>query len=122
MSTKQEIIKAPFETKYGTVNPGDVVYAITTGYNHAVSITKGTYLGYTGSGRNQRVKLEVLKTRTVWHDNHTGKPYKWTHSYRSDYYQLHVVRQEVTALGVTTLQRNRILPISITADQLAQAV
>ena len=38
------------------INPGDEVVIVTTGYNHNVNVTRGTYLGLHGNGRAQCVK------------------------------------------------------------------
>jgi hypothetical protein len=109
-----------FETPYGTVNPGDVVYAITEGYNHQISIRRGIYLGFLGTRQNPRVQLEVERKMTTWWDTVDNCNYRWNkpHSYFTE----KVERRDVVKQVTTTLQLNRILPLTITVDQLAEAI
>lgn len=109
-----------FETPYGTVNPGDEVYAITTGYNHCVSIRKGFYLGFLGTRKKPRVQLEVERKMTTWWDTVDNCKYRWMKPH--SYFVENVKRIDEVKLATTTLQRNRILPLTITTDQLANSI
>ena len=126
MAIKKPIIEQPFTTEFGTVNVGDVVVAVTTGYSHRVSVKKGRYLGYTESqGRHgqteKKVKLEVQSYRKAWYYKGTDTEWKWSHG---NYYQVkdQLETRQVPYFRKTTLRRNRIVPIKDSDHSIVETI
>ena len=119
MASKKPIIKESFTNKFGTVNVGDTVMAVTTGYSHNVSVYKAIYLGYIESQEwrgevEKKVKLEVEEEHSVqvWADN--GREFNWRTEYNSSTWQdvqKLLTYKKVMKTRTATLQLNRIAPI-----------
>ena len=130
MAIKKPIVQESFTHEFGTVNVGDTVMAVTTGYSHNVSVRRATYLGYIESeGWNgkveQKVKLEVEEEHRVqvWADN--GREFNWKTEYNKNTWQ--DVRDLLTSKKVmkkrqSTLQLNRIAPIKQSDHQIVDTV
>jgi plastocyanin len=130
MTTKKQIIQQPFTNEFGTVNVGDTVMAVTTGYSHNVSVYKAKYLGYIesqgwGGAVEQKVKLEVEEEHNVqvWADN--GREFNWSKEYNSstwpDVKNL-LTYKKVMKTRKATLQLNRIAPIKQSDFQIVDTV
>ena len=126
MTIAKPIIEQPFTNEFGTVNVGDVVVAVTTGYSHRVSVKKGRYLGYIESqGQHgqivKKVKLEVQSYRTVWYYKGTDTEWKWKYS---NYHQVkgQLETRQVPYFRKTTLRRNRIVPIKDSDHGIVETV
>lgn len=130
MAIKKPIIQESFTNEFGTVNVGDTVMAVTTGYSHNVSVYKAIYLGYIESqGWNgkveQKVKLEVEEEHNVqvWADN--GREFNWKTEYNNSTWQdvqKLLTRKKVMKTRNTTLQLNRIAPIKQSDHQIVDIV
>lgn len=110
------VIAAPIEGALkNTINVGDTVMVVTTGYSHRVSINKGKYVGYiTGSGYyDKRARIEVETTRT-FQVKPDGTEFNWSKDYDSATWD--DVRPTLTYktepyIRKTTLNLNRIAAI-----------
>lgn len=114
MTAKQNIIEKPFTNDFGTVNVGDTVMLVTTGYSHNVHVKKGTYLGYIESTNSwnqkteQKVKVAVQESTSEWYFKGSEKKWTWRDGpFEKDKLEL---RSEPYT-RITTLQLNRIAPI-----------
>jgi hypothetical protein len=126
MTIAKPIIEQPFTNEFGTINVGDVVVAVTTGYSHRVSVIKGRYLGYTESqGRHgqteKRVKLEVQSYRNVLYYKGTDTEWKWKYG---TYHQVkdQLETRQVPYFRKVTLRRNRIVPIKDSDHGIVETV
>ena len=126
MATKKPIIEQPFTNEFGTINVGDTVMVVTTGYSHRVSVNKGRYLGYIESqgwrGQTEKkVKLEVQSYRNVWYYKGTDTEWKWNYS---NYHQVkdQLETRQVPYFRKTTLQLNRIAPIKDSDHSIVETV
>ena len=125
MTIEKPIIEQPFTNEFGTVNVGDAVMAVTTGYSRRVSVIKGRYLGYIESQdrRGQiekKVKLEVQFYRKAWYYKGTDTEWKWNSSYCQVKDQLET--RQVPCFRKTTLRRNRIAPIKDSDHSIVETV
>ena len=69
MAIKKPIVQESFTNEFGTVNVGDTVMAVTTGYSHNVSVRRATYLGYIESeGWNGKVEQKGGKATELFSD------------------------------------------------------
>jgi hypothetical protein len=121
----------PFTNKFGdTIQPGDMVYSITT-CTHRTCITEGEYVGYiersgydykTRESKNiPYVQVKVPAVRTVYFDKLKNATFKWA-DYTRDYFNEHVVRSEEKIFRISTLNYNNIIPRSSSTEKLAKAV
>lgn len=97
----------PYDTNYGTVQPGDDVYVVTkcTG---TVNVQKGVYLGVAPSGGVQ-VRVDIF--RTVAYYAGTGNRVDWK-KYSDMTIKPEIVRRrELQGQRITTLINNEILPV-----------
>lgn len=110
------VIEAPLTGALGTtVNVGDTVMVVTTGYSHNVYVTKGVYKGYIqGSYYNQRARVEVERTRHFWAHKETGEVYSYTKhgSFMDEATRDAFERKSENYIKKTTLNLNRIVTIS----------
>jgi len=127
MTVKKQIIQAPFTNDFGTVNVGDLVMAVTTGYSHNVSVYKAKYLGYIESDdswngtKQKKVKLEVQEIGREWYYKGTEKKWSWkdgSFSAQKDNLEL----REFPYTRNATLQLNRIAPIKQSDITLIETV
>jgi hypothetical protein len=114
-------IEAPIEGALGnTVNVGDTVMVVTTGWS--TTVTKGKYLGYIEGSGYYKVRAQVeVQERTyerLWNDtkqpvNYSDK--RWEELTKSpDYYTAYQKETHVVTVPykrVTTLNLNRIATI-----------
>lgn len=116
MAIKKPLIEKPFTNEFGTVNVGDTVMAVTTGYSHSVSVNKGKYIGYIESqdwrgNTTQKVKLEVLSYRNAWYYKGTDNEWKWNYTEWRNGIQEKLESRQIPYTRKTTLKLNRIAPI-----------
>lgn len=129
MSDRKQL---PFTNKFGDViNPGDAVYVVTT-CTHRTHVEKGEYVGYVE--RHEYVyhkqesvivpAVQVKKpyTRTIYWDKRTDKQFNWKNYTTREDFKENVETREQRAFRISTLYYNRILPASVSADRLMEAV
>jgi hypothetical protein len=126
MTEKVQRYVEPFTNQFGDfIKPGDMVYAVTVSTSRT-AISKGKYLGVTKSSgwrgeEVKRVQLEVDTKKSYWYFTDTGERTTWNEYYNNQ-------KDRDVALGyepckrITTLQLNRIMPISISTDRLAASI
>lgn len=125
-------IEAPIEGALkNTINVGDTVMCVTTGYSHNVSVRKGKYLGYiNGTGyykKRAQVEVESLTYTRMWKDTNTEyawngqreKDFRAQYETQKDYWSAYSkALEEATYIKeepytwVTTLNLNRIATIT----------
>ena len=111
MAKKSNRIKLPWDTTHGTVNVGDKVAYLTVSTKVA-HMSVGTYVGYIENDRGERrVQIEEPFTRSHWAYKDSGKRYNYQESWKDAEPKLHRVSEEV--MGVSTLQLNRIIPLTL---------
>lgn len=115
MSQKPNFYKEPFETKFGTVNPGDEVAYLTvsTGWP---SFGKAVYLGYTQqneAGSKQKIRLAELSKRNVLYIKGTNTSMSWSIAFNreNNWKNDSVEYREEPYTRIRSLQLNRIIPI-----------
>jgi hypothetical protein len=114
MTAPKQIIEQSIEGALGyTVNPGDKVVFVTTGWGNAY-ISEGVYLGYIDGGSNYRgsvkkAKVEVHSTRNRWM-HADGTEYNYTKHGRFNPNELTLVK-DVPYTYKTTLNLNRMVPV-----------
>jgi hypothetical protein len=76
---KLELKVVDHENNIGqTINPGDEVVIVTSGYNHSVSIKRGTYLGK----KNKGCSCRVVESNTKYRFKETGEDVgHWWHDH-----------------------------------------
>lgn len=110
MTTKQTIIQESMADIFGgTVNVGDTVMVVTTGYSHNLSINKGKYLGYTMCGNQKRAKIEVTTECHRWYHKETKELHSWSKHGGFNPNNFELKKEPYTR--ISTLQRNRIATI-----------
>jgi hypothetical protein len=126
MTEKVQRYAEPFVNSFGDViQPGDEVYAVTVSTSRT-AVSKGKYIGVTKSSgwrgeEVKRVQLEVEAKRSYWYFKDTGERTTW-----NEYYYKQKDRD--VGMGyepykrITTLQLNRIMPVGISADRLAESI
>jgi hypothetical protein len=110
------VIAAPIEGALkNTINVGDTVMVVTTGYSHRVSVSKGKYVGYIqGSGYyDKRARIEV-ETERSFQVKPDGTEFSWSKDYNSATWEQ--VKSTLTwkkepYIRKTTLNLNRIAAI-----------
>lgn len=109
------VIAAPIEgVLRNTINVGDTVMVVTTGYSHHVSVSKGKYVGYIqGSNYPKRARIEVETERT-FQVKPDGTEFSWSKDYDSATWEQ--VKPTLTYktephIRKTTLNLNRIATI-----------
>jgi hypothetical protein len=129
MSNRKQL---SFTNKFGDIiNPGDNVYVVTT-CSHRTHVEKGEYVGYVERhGYDYREKKSVIVpavqvkkpyTRTIYWDKRTDKEFDWKNYTTREDFQENVETRKQQAFRVSTLQYNRILPASVSADRLMEVV
>jgi len=112
MASKLVRIEAPIKGVFGeTVNVGDEVMVMTTGWGNAY-LNKGKYLGYVeGTGYyKQCAQIEVQRTRYAQFKS-DGTEFSWKKDYHRDTWhevQKTLTRKEISYTSITTLKLNRI--------------
>lgn len=103
--SKREAI--PYETNYGTVQPGDNVYVVTkcTG---TVNVHKGVYLGVAPAGGVQ-VRVDIF--RPVVYYAGTNNHVDWEEYVNMTIKPEIVQRRELQGQRITTLINNEIFPV-----------
>lgn len=118
MAKKKPLIEQSFESDFGTVNVGDTVVAVTTGFSHRVKVFKAKYIGYIESSTyfgapHKKVKLEYDGEDYVWYHKGTNTPWKPTYAeYMDPDFPNKFESRKTLCTRTTTLQLNRIAPIS----------
>lgn len=125
MTAKKQLIQKPFTNDFGTVNVGDTVMAVTTGYSHNVSVYKATYLGYIESEnswsktKEKKVKLAVHEIAREWYHKGTDKKWSWRDcAFDKEKLEL----REEPYIRNATLQLNRIAPIKPSEHSIIETV
>ena len=126
MTQPLPLIEQPFTNEFGTINVGDTVIAVTTGYSHNVSVSKAKYLGYIESvgwrgAIVKKVKLEVQNFRNAWYYKGTDTEWKWNYN---NYHEVKdkLEMRQVPYFRKTTLQLNRIAPIKDSDHTIVETV
>lgn len=126
MTQPLPLIEQPFTNEFGTINVGDTVMAVTTGYSHNVSVSKAKYLGYVESvgwrgATVKKVKLEVQNFRNAWYYKGTDTEWKWNYN---NYHEVKdkLEMRQVPYFRKTTLQLNRIAPIKDSDHTIVETV
>lgn len=96
----------PYQSNWGTVNPGDEVYVVTKCTGN-VKIQKGTYVGISKSGGVQ-VRVDIFR-RTPYYVG-TDIKVDWSQVYTMTLRPKTEYRRELCA-RITTLVNNNILPL-----------
>lgn len=137
MTQPLPLIEQPFTNEFGTINVGDTVMAVTTGYSHNVSVSKAKYLGYIESvgwrgAIVKKVKLEVQNFRNVWYYKGTDTEWKWNYgdykvkdqleTRQVPYFRNQLESRQVPYFRKTTLQLNRIAPIKDSDHSIVETV
>lgn len=97
-----------------TIQPGDEVMVVRSGYSNSVKYDKGIYIGYIISEPRgeYRARVSMQKTRNEWF-HQDGQPFNWKdYNYRTweDVKKTLVIR-EIEYTIITTLWLNRIAAI-----------
>lgn len=128
MTTKKPLIQEAFTNDFGTVNVGDTVMVVTTGYSHRVSVYKAQYLGYIEGAswrgeKTKKVKVGYEATRRVAYWKDTGKKFNWATDYNARTYDRNNIeyRQEKYP-ATSTLQLNRIAPIKASEHAVVDTI
>ena len=112
MASKLVRIEAPIKGIFGeTVNVGDEVMVMTTGWGNAY-LNKGKYLGYVeGSGYYKNcAQVAIAATRSI-QLKPDGTEFNWSKDYHRDTWQevqKTLVRKEIPYTRISTLKLNRI--------------
>jgi hypothetical protein len=126
MTEKVQRYAEPFVNSFGDViQPGDEVYAVTVSTSRT-AVSKGKYIGVTKSSgwrgeEVKRVQLEVDAKRSFWVYKDTGERVDYYVWYKSDRSRDVTIDYEPYK-RITTLQLNRIMPVGISADKLAESI
>lgn len=116
MASKLVRIEAPIKGIFGeSVNVGDEVMVVTTGYSHRVNVTKGKYLGYIESGGYYKQRAQVaVERKSFIQVKPDGTEFNWKKDYHRDTWpeiSKTLTRKEITYTVVSTLCLNRIATI-----------
>jgi hypothetical protein len=119
----------PFTNQFGDViQPGDAVYSITM-CTKTTSVKKAEYLGVIkreGWRGEEQLAVQVLvdADKTVWRWADTKEDTSWDVYYRqcNKPNSRQIEAYSVPYKRVSTLQLNRIVPVRVSADQLAAAI
>lgn len=112
MASKLVRIEAPIKGVFGeTVNVGDQVMVMTTGWGNAY-LNKGKYLGYVeGNGYyKQRAQIAIESNRYV-QIKPDGTEFNWNKDYHQDTWKevsKTLTRKQIPYTRITTLKLNRI--------------
>lgn len=132
MTSRTKRIVAPFINDFGQViHPNDEAFAVTT-CTGRVSVKKVKYIGYIEreafnwrDSKYEKQKFAQISTpakKHVYYQKGTTDPFAWSF-YNSDIPgDQQYDRVEVKFDQISTLQYNRILPITASLDEMAQSV
>lgn len=128
MTQPLPLIEQPFTNEFGTVNVGDMVMAVTTGYSHNVNVSKAKYLGYVESvgwrgATVKKVKLEVQDYHHVWY--YKGTNVRWAYNYAEAIapdFKEKIESRRVPYTRKTTLNLNRIAPIKDSEHSIVETI
>lgn len=112
MASKLVRIEAPIKGVFGeTVNVGDEVMVMTTGWGNAY-LNKGKYLGYVeGSGYYKQCAQIAIETKRYTQIKPDGTEFNWDKDYHKDTWQEvknTLTRKEIPYTRISTLKLNRI--------------
>lgn len=112
MASKLVRIEAPIKGVFGeTVNVGDQVMVMTTGWGNAY-LNKGTYLGYVeGNGYYKQCAQIAIETKRYVQLKPDGTEFNWSKDYHKDTWQevnKTLTRKEIPYTRISTLKLNRI--------------
>lgn len=112
MASKLVRIEAPMTGVFGeTVNVGDEVMVMTTGWGNAY-LNKGKYLGYVeGNGWYKQCAQIAIETKRYVQLKPDGTEFKWNKDYHRDTWEQvknTLTRKEIPYTRITTLKLNRI--------------
>ena len=114
MAKAKQVIQGSIKGAFDTVNVGDTVMVVTTGYSHNCRVNKGKYIGYIeGKQYGNTIKKAVIEVESQ--KNVMIKPDGTVFDWSKDYNQAtwETVRKTLTNKSVpftrrTTLKLNRI--------------
>lgn len=125
VSKRSKRVVGPFTSEYGTFNPGDPAIAVTVCRGN-VYLARVEYVGYVErdvydyrSKSYVAEKFAQVKRPTKigeWYDKQTGEKSDWRAG------DPNLGRRYVDASRISTLQHNRLIPATATADDLIKAV
>jgi hypothetical protein len=112
MASKLVRIEAPIKGVFGeTVNVGDEVMVMTTGWGNAY-LNKGKYLGYVeGSGYYKQCAQVAIAEKRYVQLKPDGTEFNWSKDYHRDTWQevsKTLTRKEIPYTRISTLKLNRI--------------
>lgn len=112
MASKLVRIEAPIKGIFGeTVNVGDEVMVMTTGWGNAY-LNKGKYIGYVeGTGYYKQCAQIAVETKRYVQMKPDGTEFNWNKDYHRDTWQevsKSLTRKEIPYTRITTLKLNRI--------------
>lgn len=118
-SAISELVEEPFVNSIGqTINPGDTVVAVTTGYGHNVSTFTGVFKGVRRSKRTGTIvgssieQIPYVSSRIEYRDDGEHEEKRYNHDTRKSELtgrRFNLVRE--TRYRKSALQRNRIFKI-----------
>lgn len=122
------VIAAPIEGALkNTINVGDTVMVVTTGYSHRVSVAKGKYVGYIesqGGYYTKRARIEV-ETERSFQVKPDGTEFSWSKDYDRNTWE--EVKKTLTwkkepYIRKSTLNLNRIVTIAQADHAIVETV
>jgi hypothetical protein len=123
--SKTKRIEGPFQSEYGTFNPGDEAIAITV-CTGRVRVARVEYVGYIErQSYDWQLKQQVVKKYAqVKHQVKRFTPFlkgtdevaKWPYEHNDVQYR------HVPGTHISTLQYNRLIPASVTTDELMKVI
>lgn len=128
MASKKPLIQESYSNDFGTINVGDDVMVVTTGYSHRVRVYKAKYLGYIEStgwrGETiKKVKVGYEATRNVPYWKETGKKFNWATDYNARTYDRNAIEyREEKYPATSTLQLNRVAPIKASEHAAVETI
>lgn len=100
-----------FTNEFGTVKPGDKICFVTHSTG-CVGMHTGVYLGFTGTDRELRCRVQHERESRVKVHKDTGNPFNWSREYNSrtwDTVKYTLEDRMVKRTITTSLQLNRII-------------
>lgn len=114
MSKAKQVIQGSIKGAFDTVNVGDNVMVVTTGYSHSCRVSKGKYIGYIeGKQYGNTVKKAVIEVEAERYilTKPDGTPFDWKTEYNHatwDTVRKTLTNKSETYTRRTTLKLNRI--------------
>lgn len=123
--SKSKRIVGPFQSEYGTFNPGDTAIAVTVCTGN-VRVARVEYVGYIERETyDWKLKIQVVKKyaqvkrqvqRFTPFLKGTNEVAKWPYSMSDVQYR------HVPGTHISTMQYNRLIPASATTDELMKVI